>query len=288
MRHDLVFHSQSKEIRNRVLFVLVRPQRGGNVGAAIRATANMGMQGQLSIVGESSILNADAHRMAKHAAQYFSQVTFFSDLQKAIAPHQKNMENMLSFAATARVGSSQRPHPLLVRTAAEMAVNKLQAKELDRLLIVFGPEDDGLSNEEIALCDWVVTIPSTQDYRSLNLAQAVLIFAHELNSCLVSSYSPERSFSKPSQRKKLIAHLITVAEASGFVLPQDPFKMKPKLEALLSELPPHIKEIELWHGLLDQVYRSLKRGEPDFKGRYGRMYDKGRQIQSSGNGIRPE
>ncbi len=94
----------------------------------------------------------------------------------------------------------------------------MKSGEALRLRLVFGPESDGLTNEEVELADWVVTIPSTGDYRSLNLAQAVLIFCYELNHNLMKEWQTPQSV-KPSQRQKLILHFIKMAEEVGFILP---------------------------------------------------------------------
>ncbi len=145
--------------------------------------------------------------------------------------------------------------------------DKMQSEELDEIYFVFGCEADGLSNEEVAECDQVVTIPSVPQYRSLNLSQAVMVFLYEWNRTrLVESEKPVQS--SRSQKQKLIAHFLRLAEDVGFVLPGDPFKMKPRLETILSTLPPYLPEVKTLHGLLDQIARSVKKGSPDIRGRY--------------------
>lgn len=258
-----VFHSSCELPREKIHVILVRPEYGGNIGSAARAIANMGICGSLRIVGKPEALDAQAWRMAKHAKNRLENALFFSTLREAIPA----VEKPLLLAATARVGSANRPHPVRVNTAIERALGKLQQKEVTDIVFVFGPEADGLSNEEIEVCDWVVTIPSSDEYRSLNLAQAVLLFSYEVNRQLTEEWPAFQSEGR-SQRDRLIAHIVGLAETVGFILPGDPYKMRPRLEEILSQLPPHFKDVNTLHGLLDQAIRSVKAGQPDIKGRY--------------------
>lgn len=266
--HQLI-HSDVSALRRRIHAVLVRPEFGGNVGSAARALSNMGILGELTIVGAPQIMDAECLKFAKHAGDRVRQARHVSTLAEALG---ERTPTKLALAATARVGSPGRPHPIRAREALEKAVTKLGDGDVDSLYLVFGPESDGLGNEEVALCDWVVTIPSDPGYRSLNLAQSVLIFAYEAHLNLISE---RRSFksARTSQKRRLVQHLIVLAEEAGFVLPGDPFKMKPRLEDIFSHLPNHIRDVKTLHGLIDQVIRSLRKGEADFKGRFRRAVE---------------
>lgn len=260
------FHSSCEDLRNHLHVVLVRPEYSGNIGSAARALENMGILGSFRLVTEAQKLNwSEVRKMAKHAHFRVSESLLFASLQEALVFPENSKPLVLG--ASARVGSSHRPHPQWVRTAVKSAVHKLKQEEITDLVLVFGPESDGLSNEEIDLCDWIVTIPSHPRYRSLNLAQSVMVFSHEVNENLLEHVLPKET-GKANQKGKIIQHLIQLAEQSGFILPGDPFKMKARLEEIFNRLPPHLPEASTLHGLMDQVSRSMKKGEPDFKGRY--------------------
>ncbi len=248
--------------------MLVRPELGANVGSAMRAIANMGILTPLRIVGTPDILDEKSRALAKHASDRLGQTQFYADLSKALYIDEGDS---LSLAATARIGSAKRPHPLWVRPAIEKALSKLSLEEKKNIFLVFGPEGDGLTNEEVDLCDWVVTIPSRPEYRSLNLAQAVLIFCYEVNFVLTEQWQRLES-PKASQKQRLIQHMLQLAKESGFILPGDPHKMLPRLEEIFGQLPSHIKEARTLHGLIDQVMRqvvrSVQSGEVAYKGRF--------------------
>ncbi len=272
-----VFHSSHPDLRKSVHVVLVRPEVPGNVGSVARSLANMGIEGTFTIVGSPDIISGDALKLAKHAASRFETVRHAATLAEALAG---KTPLALTIAATARVGSPNRPHPLRVREAMEKAVEKLTTGQQDSLYLVFGPESDGLLNEEIDLCDWVVTIPSSPGYRSLNLAQSVLLFSYEVRLNLLKEWTDFEA-PKLSQKDRLIQHLIKAAETVGFVLPGDPMKMRPRLEEIFSLLPNHIKDVKTLHGLIDQIIRSVQKGEADFKGRYRHVVE----SRSEGNQV---
>jgi len=260
------FHKACEDFRKKIHIVLVRPEYGGNIGSIARALENMGLLGDFRIVSSKEKIEwSEVRKMSKHAFDRASQALFYPSLKEALLFSQRS--HTLSLAATARSGSPHRPHPLPVRLAVEKSIHKLKIGEISDLVLVFGPESDGLKNDEVDLCDWVVTIPSYHHYRSLNLAQAVLVFAHEVNQNLLEPLIPEAKC-EPGQREKMIQHLLAIAEESGFVLEGDPFKMRPRLEEIFGLLPKHLPFASTLHGLLDQISRSMKKGMPDIRGRF--------------------
>ncbi len=258
-----VFHSPYERERQLIHVVLVRPEQPGNIGSVARAMMNMGIKGNLYIIGCDLNLEGQASRLAKHAKPLLLSAKRYPALEALFQEKKVG----LKIAATARTGSSSRPHPLCVDEAVPKALEKLAQREVEELFLVFGPESDGLTNEEVGLCDWVVKIRSSHEYRSLNLAQAVLVFCYEINRALLTP-TLKGNLCNSSQRGRLIKHMLQVAELAGFILPEDPFKMRPRLEGILEQLPKHIPEAKTLHGLLDQVSRSIQRGEPDIRGRY--------------------
>lgn len=270
-------------LREKVHVVLVRPEEPQNVGSICRAMGNMGVLGKLVAVNPLLPLNSEnAQRLAKHSKSKLLEAQTVDSLEEAFSSFEGST---LKIAASARAGSSSRPHPLLVEEAMKRALNKLKAREYHNLVLVFGPEGDGLKNEEVDSCDWIAMIPSHHEYRSLNLAQACLIFFYELERFVLAQGKVKNTLrhSKPGQKEKLISHLLEMAEVSGFVLPGDPYKMRARLEAILASLPLHIAEATLLHGWIDQVVRSLKKGEVDFKGRYRHVVEERKNDNAGRN-----
>jgi len=163
--------------------VLVNPLYAANVGAACRAMKNMGL-GDLALVApRADAAGADARKWACHAVNILKKRRVFPTLAAAVA------DCGLVAGTTARPGL-YRGH---VRTPRDWAPRLLAAARAGRVALVFGPEDTGLTNAEIALCTQLVRIPSSPRYASLNLAQAVLVCAYEL-------YTAVNRFQIPPER----------------------------------------------------------------------------------------
>ena len=151
-----------------VRIVLVRPEQPGNVGAAARAAANMGLAG-LDLVAPGDWRTVEAWRMAWGAQDRLESARVFSTLDEAVS------DAAYTAGLTGRPG--RRVDPLRVgEMAREIAALAADAP----VALVFGPESKGLSERELLACQRRVRIPTDPRQPSLNLAQAVMVTAHEV------------------------------------------------------------------------------------------------------------
>ncbi len=271
-------------LRSRVGVILVRPALQVNVGSAARATANMGLYG-LTIVGAADVVGAEAIRVSKHAAPILESplLRHASTLGDALCGEQRRP---LALAFTSRSGSAGRPHPIPVHEAARRAHASLVAGTALGVALVFGPEGDGLKNEEVALCDWIVTVPTPSAYSSLNLAQAVMVAAYEMNMAFLESARTE-PMSAQTQTRRLIAELVRLAEDVGFVAPGDPLKMRPRLERIMAGIADEESGVKTMHGLISQIRRNLRDGGILLKKKYSMQQERGRAKIHRGKGETP-
>lgn len=170
-----------KKLLAQVAIVLVRPAYPENVGAAARVACNMGIS-RLILVGKE---RPDEERMRKlathHASHLIDGLDIFSRLDEALAPFQWVV------GTSARQGR-QRLTTAGPKTAMADLVTKLTNNQA---ALLFGPEDRGLSNDDLKLCNIVTTIP-TADFSSLNLAQAVALLVYELYSEVLRAQQDNR------------------------------------------------------------------------------------------------
>ncbi len=154
--------------------VLVSPARPENVGAAARAMKTMGFS-DLRIVDSDAHLQEGARRVAHGSGDILDNVKTYSTLADAL------VDIPFTIATTAR--SRAKFH--YYATPAEL-VPLLQEKStwLGSTALVFGREDSGLTNEELALADILTGVPMAADYPSLNLGQAVMVFCYQLASLM--------------------------------------------------------------------------------------------------------
>lgn len=152
-----------------VSIVLVRPRVAENIGAAARIAHNMGIKRIFLVRSELPEREAMAKMATHKAAHLIDSMALFPTLADALADYS------MVVGTTARHGR-QRCIPRSPRDTVQDLIPFLQE---NKTALVFGPEDTGLTNDEIGLCNFATSIP-TADFSSLNLAQAVAILCYEL------------------------------------------------------------------------------------------------------------
>ena len=152
-----------------ISIVLLQPRYSENIGAAARAMRNMGIR-QLVIVDPQNFDLSKALKLATHFASDIIETSkFYPDLKEALSSFNYVV------GTTARLGGQRQ----VVLTPLTLARNLIPISVKNRIAILFGPEDKGLSNEDIRYCHALVNIPTTE-FSSLNLAQSVMILCYEI------------------------------------------------------------------------------------------------------------
>lgn len=162
---------------NNVAIVLSRPEESRNIGAVCRAMANNGLH-DLRIVGKKEDIDIErVHILAIHAAYIFDNAHFYSSITEAVA------DCVYAAGTTRRRGKKRQGKLLLPEELADLT-NKTtgNGKEDDggKVAIVFGNERTGLEDPELLECNMGVTIPSSEEFGSLNLSHAVQIISYHI------------------------------------------------------------------------------------------------------------
>ncbi|WP_395664762.1 RNA methyltransferase [Methylocella sp.] len=202
--------------------VLVRPQLAVNIGMCARAMANFGLS-DLRLVSpregwpRTGALKKGANAAAAGAVHLLEAAKLYDSVEEACADL-----NFL-YAATARERGQHKP----VETPAEaMPRAAALVSEGSKGGILFGPERTGLSNDEVAIADRIVTFPVNPAYASLNLAQAVLLMGYEWMRASSEARAPfvADPRSPPAPREMVLsffAFLEGELERAGFFRPPD-------------------------------------------------------------------
>lgn len=169
MKNNYRTNSDLSGALSNIRIVLSRPIYGGNIGAVCRAMSNMGLS-DLAIAGSTVADMNEARKMACWADQILKSRREMQTLVEAIS------DCTLVMGATARQGL-YRQH---AKTPREWIPTILETAKTGKVALLFGPEDNGLNNDELALCSQLIEIPSCPEYRSLNLSHAVMICAYEI------------------------------------------------------------------------------------------------------------
>ncbi|MFE8101583.1 tRNA/rRNA methyltransferase [Brenneria goodwinii] len=223
--------------------ILVEPARAENVGAAARAMKTMGFDG-LRIVG-SRVHQEPATRWVAHGSgDILDAATTFPSLADALA------DIDFTIATTARSRARFRYYC----SPAEL-LNVMQEKQgwVESAALVFGREDSGLTNEELALADILTGIPMKADYPSLNLGQAVMVYCYQLAELMQvrpDAVTPPPSGQLSALRQRLDRLLINLAV-------DDDEKLRDWIHQRLGRLEQ--RDTAMLHMLLHDVEKAISK-----------------------------
>ena len=233
--------------------VLVEPKDPVNIGAAVRAIANMGV-GELALVRPRVYDPEQIENVAHGTRDIVARIRHHDTLDEAIA----DCVRVAGFTARRRAAKWAVSEP---RAAAPAL---LEAAGDGPVALLFGREDAGLTNEELDRAHVVVTIPTT-DRASLNLAQAVLVALYELRCAARGSartLAPPRKDAPPASAEQF-ARLFVDAEralrAMDFFRTRNPELVMRTLRSLSYRAAPDAREIDLARSMAIEVLRTIDR-----------------------------
>ncbi len=223
-----------------IFFILVEPQTPGNIGAASRALKTMGFR-NLLLVNPGEFITPEARWMAHASEDILEGAQLFPSLREAIA------DKHFVVATTQRPRGFHLPY----FSAKELAEKAVPVSQDHRIAIVFGREQTGLTNEELALCDAVSTVPAFTRHPSLNLAQTVMIYCYELFQAAYGDLKKYKwRLAKHRELDLLYRHLQQSLERVGFV-PIDSWEsFILRFSRLLGRANTEVRDVKVWHKIL--------------------------------------
>ena len=237
--------------------ILVEPQMGENIGAAARAMKNCGLS-QLNLVNpRDGWPNPAADAMASGGIDILNSAHLAATTAEAAAPY-----TMIAATTARRRGMAKEfytPEEAAERLAAH-------ARTGGKTALLFGPERAGLDNEDVALADFIITVPLNPAFSSLNLAQAVLLMGWECRkaaaSALEESLMPEEDRPTPAtveEREFFFRVLEEGLDEGGFFTSPDmrPVVMR-NITAMFQRADLSAQDIRTLHGMLKALRRPAK------------------------------
>jgi tRNA/rRNA methyltransferase len=230
--------------------VLVRPRGSGNIGSIARAMKNFGA-GELAIVGNARTQSFWARAMAVHGHDILIQAHRCETIREAIAGCN------LVVGTTCRAGL-YRSHN---QSPRELAPAMAAAARSGKVALNFGPEDHGLSNQDLAPCQLLITIPSHPDYQSLNVAQAAVICLYEIYlASLVQVEDPGIQRAAAEQVERLFDLMRSSLLKIGFLDSENPDHMLLAFRRILGRAGLEEKDVRIFTGLFRQIEWYAKGG----------------------------
>jgi tRNA (cytidine32/uridine32-2'-O)-methyltransferase len=238
-----------------VRVVMVNTTLPGNIGSAARAMKTMGLS-DLVLVDPKKPINDEAVARSSGATDILDAAKVVSTLDEAIE------DCGLVIGTSAR--SRSIPWPLL--NPRECAERTILTSNRQKVAILFGREDRGLTNDELAKCQAHVHIPTNPDYSSLNIASAIQVICYELRMAIESKVHPESQFWGVDWDKELasaqelegfMSHLESVMVKTGFLDPDNPRYVMTRLRRLFNRSLPDKVEINVLRGILSAITKKM-------------------------------
>ncbi|HRM31212.1 MAG TPA: RNA methyltransferase [Acinetobacter johnsonii] len=251
-----------------VRIVMVNTTLPANIGSALRAMKTMGLS-KLVLVAPKTYPHPDIDALAAGATDLIEQIEIVETLADAIK------DCHLVFGTSAR--SRTIPWPLLdARPAAEKSISAVVNDQQD-VAVVFGREDRGLTNEELAMANYHVTIPVNTDYGVLNVAQAIQVICYEMRMAtlaVVESAEDEAAtmpvtdtesmqWDEPlvthEQMEQFYPHIEKMLAEIKFLDPKNPRLLPLRLRRLFGRIQLDRMEYHLLRGIFSRV-QALNNG----------------------------
>ena len=223
--------------------VMVRPRGSGNIGSVARAMKNTGVH-ELAIVGKARTKGFWARAMAVHGRDILSNAVFYETLREAVA------DCRLVVGTTCRQGlyraHSRRPRDVSGEIVAAAVTGKVA--------LIFGPEDHGLSNEDLKHCQLLINIPADPEYQSLNVAQAAMICLYEIYlASLGKPVKESLALARAEDVERLYDRMRSSLLKIGFLDSQNPEHMLFAFRRIFGRTRLEDRDVRILTGLFRQI-----------------------------------
>lgn len=233
-----------------IRIVLVNPSHPGNIGAVARAMKTMELR-ELYLVNPKDFPNVNATAMAAGADDILEKASVTYSLSEAL------YNTHIVFGTSARLRALQLP-PLDPKNAAKIITSKAKT---NNIAILFGRENNGLSNEELEMCNYHIYIPTNPNFSSLNIAAAVQLIVYEIKMAKQTNANidPHKAeLAGIEEMQSFYHHLQQTLLAISFLYPENQKSIMAKLKRLFNRTQLEKTEISILRGILTAINTKIK------------------------------
>ena len=234
-------------MKNKFGFILVKPQIGENIGACARSLKNFGFSELRIVSPKQSWPNNKAKATSVGAYDIIRKAKIYNNTFDAIS----NFNIVISLSARKR--DINKRH-ISINQFLEM----IKLKTNIRFGLMFGPEASGLSNDDLSLSNFVLKIPTSKKFKSLNLSHSLTIICYELFKLkYLNKFKKNEKNIKISSKKKIssfVSHLKKLLEKKGFFVPTEKkHSMLLNINNLIYRLEPNDKELRILASIISSL-----------------------------------
>ena len=230
-------------------FILVKTQLGENIGACARSMKNFGFS-KLHVVSPKIIFpNHKAKATSVGAYDIINKAKVFDNVEKAIKPFN------LIIALSARRRDINKRH-----ISFNNFQNIVRKKQNLNIGLMFGQEASGLSNQDLSFSNYIMQIPTSKKFKSLNLSHSLTIVCYEIFKLMNEKKTKNNNLNlKISSKAKIsntVKHLTSLLEKKNFFTPKEKkHSMILNINNLIYKLQPNDKELRI----LASIFSSLSK-----------------------------
>jgi tRNA/rRNA methyltransferase len=250
-----IFWGLMAALGDRIRIILMAPAGARNVGSIARVMKNMGLLQLWVVAPECDLASDEALHMAVHGVDVLAGARICASLAEALSG---------CCVAVATIGRDTDRAIVNPREGMAQLVETFASSELQGA-IIFGREDHGLSNADLDQAQIYVSIPTSGDYPSLNLAQAVGILAYELQLALGEAIEPVGAVAEPvadlAQIEGYFRDLEFLLLEIGYLQEHTAAARMAKLRDLLRRSAPNATDVAMLRGMIRQVKWAVRSDE---------------------------
>ena len=235
-----------------LVVVLVEPSGPINVGSVARLCENFSVQELRLVSPKCDYLAQEAKKMAVRGLKILEKATLHKDINSALS----DCSRVIATCGRKEHGD------IPLNSNKEALCWTLKSEREEKIALVFGREDRGLSNEELLKANKVISLNTSENYPSLNLSHAVAIVLHQFNQFNeLDLLKPNRTLSTPANLILLedcINDLGSLLLSIGFLM-KHTYKAKvSKIKQLLIRAEIKDDEVALVRGIISQARWAIR------------------------------
>ena len=237
-------------MQNKFGFILVKPQLGENIGACARSMKNFGFNKLHIVEPKINFPNHKAKATAVGAYDIINQSKVFNNVEEAV-----NSFNLV-VSLSARRRDINKKHISL--EDFQQIITKRKNLNIG---LMFGPEASGLSNYDLSFSNYILQIPTSKKFKSLNLSHSLTIICYEIfklvNKKLLKKNSSKLKISSKSDISSVLKHLVNLLEKKDFFIPiEKKHSMLLNINNLIYRLEPNDKELRILASIISSLSKK--------------------------------
>jgi len=234
-------------MKNKFGFILIKPQIGENIGSCARSLKNFGFSKLHIVSPKQEWPNSKAKATAVGAYEIIKNAKIFNSTIKAIA----NFD--IVFSLSARRRDINKKH-----ISIEQFIKIIAKNRKNNIGLMFGPEASGLSNDDLSYSNYIIQIPTSKKFRSMNLSHSLTIICYEIfkshNLKKFKNYKKKIQLASKKEITALLLHLQSLLEKKNFFIPKEKkHSMIQNINNLFYRLETNSKELRILASIVSRL-----------------------------------